>query len=333
MLQNTVVRPPRAADRLRERQAGMDPGMGPAPQRPALPQAATNPLSAVTGGREMNDAAPVQPKTLPQTAGQGGQTATDVATAPNPDPLPMGPLFQQFGNFASGVMSNPSRFDNDMVRQTMDQINTETDRARKEALQGMDEHFASRGLIGSSPEVFDPQTGRVALEGRLDENRGRRLNELLFQQASTLAGDRAMAAGIGGQAAGMEMSRERMESDDWFRERQAQLRALGMDRDEAYRAAQTEWQNQFAERELEARLAQMDDQQRRETINLLLQAGSMGLLDPGGGGGGLNLGGAGMGALSGAGTGAMIGSVIPGIGTAIGAGAGGLIGGLSGLFG
>ncbi len=48
------------------------------------------------------------------------------------------------------------------------------------------------------------------------------------------------------------------------------------------------------------------------------------------GGGGFNMAGAGMGALSGAASGAMIGSVVPGIGTAVGAIGGGLIGGLAG---
>jgi hypothetical protein len=47
-------------------------------------------------------------------------------------------------------------------------------------------------------------------------------------------------------------------------------------------------------------------------------------------GGGFNMAGAGMGALSGAASGAMIGSVVPGIGTAVGAIGGGLIGGLGG---
>jgi hypothetical protein len=47
-------------------------------------------------------------------------------------------------------------------------------------------------------------------------------------------------------------------------------------------------------------------------------------------GGGFNMAGAGMGALSGAASGAMIGSVVPGIGTAVGAIGGGLLGGLGG---
>lgn len=192
--------------------------------------------------------------------------AQNIAAQIGPAAVPA-EAYQQFQQFASGALATPSRWDTDLMRESIGLVESQIDEEREERLRGLAEFHAARGTFGGTPEIYDPERGRLALEEELSETEAARLNALLREQAATQAQDLATRAGIGQAAAGLELERGGMLSDIDYRNRQQQLQALGMDRDEAFRQSAMEFDQQRIQREQELTALGMDRAQARAQAN------------------------------------------------------------------
>lgn len=189
-----------------------------------------------------------------------------------------GPLTGQMQGFASNVMSNPSRFDTDLVQNISSTIDQELQRGQNQAFNRLDERMASRGMVGSNVEA---ETGRRLSED-FENQRMQRLNQLEKEMAQTAAQDRRAAAQIGMGAnqqifgQGMQQAQfgegqRQFNTQTRMNQRAQQLQQQGMSADEAFRRAQLEHEAQFGQERLgmEERLRTRD--QRLRQLNDLLR--------------------------------------------------------------
>ncbi|MFW6084637.1 MAG: hypothetical protein ACODAA_05435 [Gemmatimonadota bacterium] len=157
------------------------------------------------------------------------------------------------------LLENPSRYDDEIVRQGLDQIDMELADRRHEAFADIDERMAQRGLVGSSVEA---STGREMLED-LERQRSEYALDLQREMANTRRQDLQAA----GQLAVAHRANE--------------LRELGMSLDNAYRTAALEFEQRkfFGDEEgdfpgtfaQEQYLAELDAYYK--TLQMLAQSG------------------------------------------------------------
>lgn len=237
-----------------------------APQQPFGPDAAQSRVNLQPTGMEQVAGATAaqdiagEPIDVDRQQVAGARAAQNIASEIGTAAAP-GDAYRQFQEFASGVLTTPSRWDTDLMRESLGLVDQQIEEEREERLRALDEYHAARGTFGGTPEIYDPNRGRLALEEELSETEAARINDLLREQAATQAQDLATAAGIGQAAAGLEFDYSALQSDENYRNRQQQLQALGMDRDEAFRQASQEFNQQFNLRQQELQALGMDRDQ------------------------------------------------------------------------
>ena len=123
--------------------------------------------------------------------------------------------------YALNLLSNPSRYDSDLVRQGMDVVRTRMDRIGRQRRQGAEADIARRGLTtsGLGSQIYE-ETNR-----NLQEEEDRALWEINREQANTFAADRASAF-----AGGMDMNRFEEGQYEYDRDEMSRSRALDLQR-------------------------------------------------------------------------------------------------------
>lgn len=115
--------------------------------------------------------------------------------------------------YGQQAMANPSRYDAELMQANAKVIEDAINRMRQTGMRNLGEHYASRGLTGSSLEGF----GVSDLEGELGRYANERATGLMTDAAQTFANDRNQAFGMGMGAAGLGFQGEGRESDDAYR--------------------------------------------------------------------------------------------------------------------
>lgn len=118
-------------------------------------------------------------------------------------------------------------------------LEAQLDRFRQLSRRGLDEHYASRGLVGSS------------IEGD---------------------GHRELEADINVQAQKGLFDIQAMENDRGFKERYYQLAKSGQSSDEAYRNAKFEYDKKYGDKELGIRERESENDQLRDTMMMIMQS-------------------------------------------------------------
>lgn len=181
---------------------------------------------------------PPPPADEPPPPGDGG--GDDTAPPPG-DPATDPDAYNAWlSDYIKNNMANPSRYDSDLVRQGQQVIEDSINRQRQKGRIGLEEYHAGRGLTGSSLESGD----MGEFEGQLQSQAQERLFNLGREQANTYAADRGgafnAAFGFGDQI----QSRQAMLMDNDYRNRSLQLQRDGMERADADRQAEREWQRE-----------------------------------------------------------------------------------------
>jgi hypothetical protein len=149
-------------------------------------------------------------------------------------------LGHELDDYARDWLKSPSRWDTDLIQNSMDVIRNDMDRIRSESSQGLRAEMASRGLLDSSAgmEFYGDQNAR------LYELEGARRNDLTREAANTYGADRSAAFGAGQRREEFGESQYQFDVDTQIRNRALELQKLGMDQDQAYRYARMEQDSQ-----------------------------------------------------------------------------------------
>lgn len=154
---------------------------------------ATNPAQSDTGGSQAGSS---------QSGAFGFNQASSAPdfNVPNvpqaQDASPQNRVDRTMGNledYAAWAMSNPSRWDAQLVQQGLDVIDAAIGRARQRGNVNLSEQFAKRGLTGSSVEGQN----MADFESQLQDQQNQYAWQLAQNMANTYAGDRASAFGFG----------------------------------------------------------------------------------------------------------------------------------------
>jgi hypothetical protein len=241
------------------------------------PRMPLDPVTMPTGGDiwqppggEGGDPQPDNPYNLPALETPTMGSDLDVET-----PVGGGGVAEDMlQQFASGAMTDPSRYDIPMVQQGMDLINTDLERRQSYGQADLDELMSSRGLVGSNVEA----DAHANLIGRLNQSRQQQYFDLARDMATTQAQDRMAAGQLGVQAGqfseqiagrlqqesqfarSLTSSDARAAMDYGLQERAQQLQATGMAQDEAYRQAAMEMEEGLRTRALDLQQQGMDEE-------------------------------------------------------------------------
>ncbi len=176
------------------------------------------------------------------------------------------------------MMQNPSRYDSSVVQAGMDVIESSLASMREEGYRGLGEHYADRGLLGSTIE----SGGMVRYESDLQQIAAQQAAALLREQALAYGQDQSTALNAALGVSGQEIQREAMESDRNFQQMQLDLQREGLEKEDAYRYAALEWQRQYGtaqlglqEQDLALQRQQMEQDSRFQTRALDLQEQGM----------------------------------------------------------
>lgn len=142
----------------------------------------------------------------------------------------------QLRAYASGILENPTRYDQELVQQGLDLVDKDLAEKRRVGERDLEELAAQRGLVGSSVE--QEQHGQLISD--LERERSRFAFDLAREQAMTAQQDRALAAQIAQGALGEETRR-------WQAQRAIELQSRGLDIQEAQARATTELQQRANE--------------------------------------------------------------------------------------
>ena len=229
----------------------------------------------------------VRPPTAEDMANNGfaGPPSEDFASAPRPeyetadDAYKAEPAAEEMADFASKARETPGRYDSDYIKDITGQIDAELEQKKLYAGTELDEFMSQRGMVGSSVEG----ELRKSMLGDMERQRQERLNELNTRAADSWAADRAGAADIGFKSAEFqralggdkenaaryeaEFGQSQYEFDKTYgqgawsnriEEKRLELTEKGMDKDDAYRKAMSDVQEeQFAETIGEERAARV----------------------------------------------------------------------------
>jgi hypothetical protein len=146
-------------------------------------------------------------------------------------------------------MTTPSRFDIPMVQQGIDLMDFELKRQGEKSQRDLAEGISARGLVSSSIDI----ESQAELARNLEHQRQQRMFNLSQLMAQTGAQDRSAAANIGtqavstslavpGQSFEQQLAAAEFSQQTKVQDRAQELEATGMDRDEAFRQAQSEIQ-------------------------------------------------------------------------------------------
>lgn len=186
--------------------------------------------------------------------------------------------------FAREGLANPSRWDQELVKETLGLIDQDTARSRDAGQRAVSEQMAARGTLGSSVEWDDLNK----LETQLSEIEAKRRNDLAREVANTTGADRTAAAGIGlgvGQFgeqryqfdAQNQLARDAMTLDAYktdlnagMQATQMRLQELGMRSDEAFRYSQLAQDGEFRQKtmDLQAEGMKLDEAFRQAELEL-----------------------------------------------------------------
>ena len=207
-----------------------------------------------------------------------------VAAAPSPSPQDVS---QKLSQFATDTMATPSRFDIPMVQQGIDLMDYELQQQGEQQMRNLAETTSARGLVGSSIEL----ESQADLAKNLEHQRQQRMFNLSQLMAQTLGQDRSAAANIGtqavstslavpGQSFEQQLAAAEFAQQTKVQDRAQELQSTGMDRDEAFRQAQSETQKsqfgseqQLQERSLELQNKGMDQAEALSRAQMEQQQG------------------------------------------------------------
>lgn len=168
-------------------------GDPPPPKIQPEPQVEKKPLPPPT--KAPSQPVPKAPQPAP-AAGQQQGPRTTQAPPSRPQTQTQGRLDQMWNQFSQSPMS---RYDADLVKQGTKVIEDALGRMRQTGMRNLGEHFASRGLTGSSLEGF----GVADLESELGRAAEERLFNLGKDQANTWANDRSSWGSTGTNMLGL----------------------------------------------------------------------------------------------------------------------------------
>jgi hypothetical protein len=206
------------------------------------------------------------------------------AVAPSPSPQDVS---QKLSQFATDTMATPSRFDIPMVQQGIDLMDYELQQQGEQQMRNLAETTSARGLVGSSIEL----ESQADLAKALEHQRQQRMFNLSQLMAQTQGQDRSAAANIGtqavstslavpGQSFEQQLAAAEFAQQSKIQDRAQELQATGMDRDEAFRQAQSETQKsqfgseqQLRERSLELQNKGMDQSEALSRAQMEQQQG------------------------------------------------------------
>jgi hypothetical protein len=146
-------------------------------------------------------------------------------------------------------MTTPSRMDIPMVQQGIDLMDFELKRQGEKSQRDLAEGISARGLVSSSIDI----ESQAELARNLEHQRQQRMFNLSQLMAQTWSQDRSAAANIGtqavstslavpGQSFEQQLAAAEFSQQTKVQDRAQELEATGMDRDEAFRQAQSEIQ-------------------------------------------------------------------------------------------
>ena len=150
-------------------------------------------------------------------------------------------------------MGAPSRYDSETYKASQAAMEEGLARQRDAGMRELGEHFAGRGLTGSSLEA----EAMADFEARLQEQFRQGSADLLREQAQTYAQDMQAAGSLGLGFGELGQRRAEMEADNGFRQRQLDLQQQGMDQDQAYRMAELDWREKYDSERLRIERDQM----------------------------------------------------------------------------
>lgn len=152
------------------------------------------------------------------------------APTPAPPPAPRttstAGRIEELYKYGQQAMANPSRYDSELMKMNAQVIEDAINRMRQTGMRNLGEHFASRGLTGSSLEGF----GVVDLENELGRYGRESTANLMTDAARTFAQDRGQAFGMGLGAAGLGESAEGRMADQDYRNWSAEQGFVRQDR-------------------------------------------------------------------------------------------------------
>ncbi|MCK5316331.1 MAG: hypothetical protein KAJ55_00375 [Anaerolineales bacterium] len=132
---------------------------------------------------------------------------------------------------ARAQIGDPSRYSADLVKQGQDVIEDSLARLRSTGKRGLEEHYASRGLTGSSLEGF----GMGDFESELQRLGAERSFDLGREQATTYGQDRASAMGAGLGIGGQNVQRRGQDIQERGQQRGQDIQERGQELDENFR--------------------------------------------------------------------------------------------------
>lgn len=138
-----------------------------------------------------------------------------------------GGLLSDLNMFSQTLLTQPSRYDIPLVQEGIGLINQEYDTGLSRGSAAMDELSSSRGLVGSNIELWNTKDMLVDLE----RVRSQKLFDLGREFATTVGGDRAMAAQTALQAANLGMGHQQFLAG--LQQRESEFsRQFGMNQDQ-----------------------------------------------------------------------------------------------------
>lgn len=214
------------------------------------------------------------PGSAPGALGDG-ITAPPSEGPPLPPPAPANPLGGAIEDAALEGLGNPSRYDADFIQQMLGLIDSDIEEQFGEGEDRLAEHFASRGLIGSSLE----SEGMADFSTDLERERLRRMLDLEDRVAGTFASDRASAfqnaLGARGQTQQEQQFFAQLSQQDrqfWGQmsqqDRVIDLQERGFEADDAYRYAALAEDADYRQAvlELQAQGLELDEAFRRAEL-------------------------------------------------------------------
>jgi hypothetical protein len=174
-------------------------------------------------------------------------------------------------------LSNPSRYDIDVVKQGMDVIQSRMDEVRRRGMQSAEADLARRGLGASTIGQETADLTRAEYDRQEQSN----LFNLMREQALTQGQDRSAAFGAALGQAGMiqrqdlfnsemQFSADRQANADQINQRAQDIQKYGIDQSTALAMAEMEFQNEWRNREMQQRQYEFDTDMgfRREGLDL-----------------------------------------------------------------